>query len=422
MFYGVTRYSLFSPGSHSWKTSRGGVFRSPADYMNYLFSEKRLNLRAEMFFTKSVPALAAMAEDHDYKHYVMYSEHLPQRHQDLLFAAAAEYPFLVPVEWNEVVRGTGIEEVLPLIEEDLAARFSAADGVQPVVWFRLDDDDVLSSDYLARLETYRTTNHAGMAISFGLGLTAYKGEHELMNLREFYHPKSAQGMAFVSAFDPGRGRLEVRTPGPHHGVDKVMPTILDSTEHMFFQVRHSDQDSTLNETPHERVAESLARLDKLPGVRAADISADKWPTLIDDIIRGELAPHELSAPGAEPLRLTEETELTFPLDAGVDGGLVEFEFEFESASRLGGGFAMVTYDLNGADGIDLEKLGLSRSSRFGVSRQAWSKSASGIVRQSVLLPDGVSISAVTLRGKNTQPADVFIRLRQPRVVAVHAAG
>jgi len=421
MFYGVTRYSLFSPGSHSWKTSRSGVFKTPDDYMQYLFSEKRLNLRADMFFNKAVPALAAMAENHDYKHFVMYSELLPKRHQDILIAAAAKYPFLVPVEWNEVVRGTGIEEVLPLVEEDLAGKFGAADGVQPVVWFRLDDDDVLAADYLTQLENYRTLNHVGMAISFGLGLTAYKGEHELVNLREYYHPKSAQGMAFVSAFDPRQRRLAIITPGPHHGVDQIMPTILDSREHMFFQVRHSDQDSTLNETPYERVAASLARLDKLPAVRSADVSAEKWPSLFEDIVRGEPVAHELSMPGSEPLRLTEETVLTFPLDSGIKAGLVEFEFEFESASRLQGGFAVVSYDLHGADGVDPEELGLRKSAMFGLSRQAWSKSSRGVVRHSFLLPDGASISGITLRGKNRQPADVFIRLRQPRVVAVHSA-
>jgi hypothetical protein len=204
-------------------------------------------------------------------------------------------------------------------------------------------------------------------------------------------------------------------------VDQIMPTILDSREHMFFQVRHSDQDSTLNETPYERVAASLARLDKLPAVHSADVSAEKWPSLFEDIVRGEPVAHELSTPGSEPLRLTEETVLTFPLDSGIGAGLVEFEFEFESARRLQGGFAMVSYDLHGADDVDPEALGLRNSATFGWSRQAWSKSSQGVVRQSLLLPDGASISGITLRGKNRQPADVFIRLRQPRVVAVHAA-
>ena len=83
---------------------------------------------------------------------------------------------------------------------------------------------------------------------------------------------------------------------------------------------------------------------------------------------------------------------------------------------------MVSYDLHGAEGIDSAEFGLRKSSVYGLSRQVWSKSARGVVRQSILLPEGVSISGITLRGKNRQPADVFIRLRQPRVVAVHAAG
>ncbi|MGO4804987.1 glycosyltransferase [Arthrobacter sp. 2MCAF15] len=420
MFYGVTRYSLFSPGSPSWKTSRSGVFKTPEAYQNYLFSEQRLQMRADVFFGKSVPALAAMAENHDYKHFVLYSELLPERHKQLLFSAASEHPFLIPVEWNKTVRGTGIEEVTTLIEEDLAGKFGADEDVQPVMWFRLDDDDVLAADYLTCLERYRSANHIGMAISFGLGLTAYRGDHELVNLREFYHPKSAQGMAFVSAFDPREGRFSVSTPGHHHKVDTVMPTILDSSDHMFFQIRHGDQDSTLNSTPHERVADSLARLEKLPVVRAADVSAEKWPSLIEDIVAGESGIHELSAPGAEPLQLTADTVLTFPLRA--DAGLVEFEFEFESAANLQGGFAEVSYDLQGADELDVSTLGLKRNSKLGLSRQAWSRKSNGLVRHSILMPEGVSISGITLTGKNRQPADVFIRLRQPRVVAVHAAG
>jgi hypothetical protein len=416
VFYGVTRYSLFSPGSPSWKTSRNGVFKTQDEYMNYLFSEQRLQMRADLFLTKSVPALAVMAENHDYKHFVLYSELLPERHKELLYGAAAQHPFLVPVEWNEPVRGTGLEEVTPQIEEDLAGRFAADDDVQPVMWFRLDDDDVLAADYLTCLERYRTVDHIGMAISFGLGLTAYRGERELTNLREYHHAKSAQGMAFVAAFDPRESRFTATTPGHHHRVDTVMPTILDSRDHMFFQVRHGDQDSTLNDSPHERVADSLARLEKLPVVRAADISVEKWPSLIDDLVAGEPKLHELSAPGAEPLQLTENTVLTFPLEA--KSGLIEFEFEFESAESLKGGFAEVSYDLQGADGLDVSTLGLRRNSKLGLSRQAWSRKSSGLVRHSILMPEGVSISAVILRGKNRQPADVFIRLRAPRVVAV----
>lgn len=419
MFYGVTRYSLFSPGSLSWKTSSSGIFKTQDDYMDYLFSEKRLELRAEMFLTRCVPALAAMAENHDYLHYVLYSELLPARHKELLLAAAARYPFLVPVEWNEAVSGAGIEEVTPLIENDLAGKFTAEDGVQPVAWFRLDDDDLLAADYLQHLETYRTLNHVGMAISFGLGLTAFKTENGLVNLREFYHPKSAQGMAFVSAFDPSAGRLMVVAPGPHQSVDQVMPTILDSREHMFFQVRHSDQDSTLNASPYERVAASLARLEKLPALRTSDISAGRWPSLLGDLVGGEVSEEEWTSGGTHVV-LTENTSVSIPFEA--EAGLLEFEFEFESAEDLTGGFAVVSYELQSAHGIHAAALGLMRTTKNGYCRPVWSRSSSGLIRQCVLLPEGVSISGVTLKGKNRQPADVFIRLRPPRVIGLGSVG
>lgn len=393
--------------------------------MGYLFSERRLRLREEMFFTKSVPALAAMAENHDYTHFVMYSGLLPRRSQEVLFEAAAMYPFLVPVEWNDAVRGTGIEEVRPLIERDLASRFEAGDGVQPVAWFRLDDDDVLAADYLARLAGYRTLDHVGMAISFGVGLTAFKAAEELVNLREYYYPKSAQGMAFISAFDPACGSLEINTPGPHNVVDRVMPTIVDSREHMFFQVRHSDQDSTLNDTHLERTAASLTRLDKLPAIRAAVVSAAKWPTLHGDITRGEPVSHELSFPGAEPLCLSTETALVFPLESEITEGLLMFEFEYESAQQINGAFAVVSYDLSAAEGFDVEelglKLGLRNSPTYGMSRLAWSREYRGVVRQSLPLPEGLKVAGISIRGKNKQPADVFIRWCEPRVVAQQAA-
>jgi hypothetical protein len=72
--------------------------------------------------------------------------------------------------------------------------------------------------------------------------------------------------------------------------------------------------------------------------------------------------------------------------------------------------------------VDAAALGLRRSPKFGLTRQAWSRQSHGRVRQTLLLPEGVRISGITLRGKNPQPAEVFIRLRTPRVVDVHGAG
>ena len=106
---------------------------------------------------------------------------------------------------------------------------------------------------------------------------------------------------------------------------------------MFFQVRHSDQDSTLNETPYERVAASLARLDKLPAVHAADVAAEKWPSLFKDIVRGEPVAHELSIArfGTSTSDRGDSDDFSVGF-GGSEAGLVEFEFEYRIGQEASG--------------------------------------------------------------------------------------
>jgi len=202
--------------------------------MDYLFSDARLSIRENMFLQYSVPVLAQMTKTHDYRHFVLYSDVLPEKHRKTLLDACREYPFLVPVEWSQPVSGPGISEVRGAMEEILRSRYSPADGLQPVAWFRLDDDDVLAADYLDRLEPYRRLDFVDKAVSFGLGLTAFKTNRDLVNLREYYYPKSAQGMAFIAMYDPAEATLRAPAPGPHTTIDRSMPTIIDSRNHMFF--------------------------------------------------------------------------------------------------------------------------------------------------------------------------------------------
>ncbi len=87
-------------------------------------------------------------------------------------------------------------------------------------------------------------------MSFGLGLTAYKGEQRTGEPSGVLSPEVGAGHGLRRLRSTRAERsLAISKPGPHHGVDQVMPTILDSREHMFFQVRHGDQDSTINDHP-----------------------------------------------------------------------------------------------------------------------------------------------------------------------------
>ena len=103
------------------------------------------------------------------------------------------------------------------------------------------------------------------------------------------------------------------------------------------------------------------------------------------------------SPDAEPLVLSPETALVFPLVPEIAEGLLEFEFEFESAQELTGAFAVVSYELSGTDGVDVEelglKLGLQKSPTYGMYRLAWSRESHGVVRHSLPLPEGLKILA-----------------------------
>lgn len=416
MFFGITRYSLFSPGSGSWKTTRSGVFKTEDEYMSYLFSDARMNIRQHMFLDRSVPVLASMAKRHDYRHFVLYSDVLPAQHKEFLLAACAKHPFLIPLEWSKPVSGSGITEVRPAMEEFLRSRYSSGDGLQPVAWFRLDDDDVLAADYLDRLEPYRRLDFVDKAVSFGLGLTAYKTNNDLVNLREYYYPKSAQGMAFITLYNSAQGSLCAPAPGPHPSVDRVMPTMVDSRNHMFFQMRHADQDSTLNETVHERIAESLARLEKLPPLEAGQLSPERWPTLAPVLAAGEKAGtrQTLSADeGVGPFKLKRDAPARFDVQAA--SGFVELEFTYSSPQRVVGQFVAVSYNMNGPEETDWAAYGLRKSSERGLFRTAAGRGSTGVVRQTLLVPEGAAVNGIEMRaiGSHTSPITITVTsLRQ----------
>ena len=416
MFFGITRYSLFSPGSGSWKTTRSGVFKTENEYMEYLFSDARMGIRQHMFLKRSVPVLADMAKKHDYRHFVLYSDVLPEQHKETLLAACSEHPFLIPLEWSKPVSGSGITEVSPTMEEFLLNRYSSGDGLQPVAWFRLDDDDVLATDYLDRLEPYRRLDFVDKAVSFGLGLTAFKTNTDLVNLREYYYPKSAQGMAFIALYNPANGSLHAPAPGPHTSVDRMMPTIVDSRNHMFFQMRHADQDSTLNETVHERIAESVARLENLPPMEAGQLSPERWPTLAPVLVAGETTGtrQTLSADGGfGPFKLKKDAPAQF--DVQASSGFVEVEFTYSSAQRVSGQFIAVSYNLDGPEETNWAAYGLRKSSERGLFRTAAGRGSTGVVRQTLLVPEGAKVNGIAMRaiGGHTSPITITVTsLRQ----------
>lgn len=233
-YIGVTRFSLFIPESGSWRLS--STKTSEEAYRRALFDEERLRSRFDIFSTISVPQLEAASKSFNVRHYIQYSSLLPQKFQDLLAELAERYSFL------RLFKNDSTEQHAGLIES-AARELTPATGVEDklFVWYRLDDDDILSTNYFARLARYARQDNVGNVVSFGLGYAAAYHAQTLWNIRTDYRPKNSIGQAYISSIDSS-GRVISPPPQNHALIDRWAPTILDSREPMFITVLHPTQD------------------------------------------------------------------------------------------------------------------------------------------------------------------------------------
>lgn len=260
-FYGVTRFSTFLPGNKAWLSSQ----MSESEYRAHLFDDDRLHRRAQIFFRYALPVYQAMADKHDYRHIVHYTDSLPEKWLDELHAAAGRYPVVLLDKVTESL------DSVETIRRHVAAEHRDSDVV---AWFRIDDDDILASNYLDRLSAYATSEHDGWAVSFGLGAGAmYDGEKYVDVRRMLVHGPS-QGQAYIGRYDAGSESISFPRAVNHHREDTVAPMICDSREYAFLQTLHEHQDQAYN-TGHD----ALARHARYPVVDDANRLLKVFPSL-----------------------------------------------------------------------------------------------------------------------------------------------
>ncbi|MDV3222906.1 glycosyltransferase [Intrasporangium sp.] len=234
-FFGWTRYSQYYRGTSAFKTSR--AFPDEDAYKARLWSAERMGPRATMFLELSVPLLQQMRKEHVYRHVVSYSPEMPEPWLGQLLAAAERYDVLELLPAGSGGVPSHFERVLERVESPS----------RTVVWFRVDDDDLLSIDYLDRLAVYSTRSERGRGVSMARGYSALWHDGVMIHPREARRPLGSQGQAYVGAYDHTSQRLTMPRPGDHSTVDRRMPTILDSRFHTFLQLRHAGQDTQSGE-------------------------------------------------------------------------------------------------------------------------------------------------------------------------------
>lgn len=267
-YVGWTRYSAFLQDTGGLDLATKDRFPDADAYRAHLWAPDRMAARAHMFLTLSVPLLQAMSEQHDYRHVVTYSPEMPEPWLSQLLEAARTYDVL---ELRPVAAGGPVEALRDL----LLAREQAS---RPAVWFRVDDDDLLPTDYLDLVDAHVAHVGPGWAVCLGMGYDGLWHEGHVHHVRRKHRPTGSHGQAFSGWWDAPTGTLSVPAPGNHRTVDRRSPTVVDSLPLAWIRLSHAWQDSGAQGRPSfEELAAPLLR--NPSRVRDEADLLSRWPTL-----------------------------------------------------------------------------------------------------------------------------------------------
>lgn len=261
MIFGVTRYSVFIPGAKSWRAS--GM--SEADYRSHLYDPQRMKIKEKIFEDYSLPLILTNLENNrNYYHFMEYSEELPRQYKDKLFEMCESHDRIVMIKHGE--EGGRIDKI-----KEIVKRHAEKKSLSYCVFgtFKLDDDDLISIDFVSRVNNYLEKRFVGFAISFGKGVIGHFDPefNDYISFKEVYQPKVNIGLTTIGSAEIVDGRLvgfRLTSPGSHMSVDERLPLILDSREKIFLWTKSGVQDTAVGKVNFKD--KFSKRLSSLPDV------------------------------------------------------------------------------------------------------------------------------------------------------------
>jgi hypothetical protein len=249
-YFGWTRYSAHFSNNRGLAFKASRRFEDEQAFLEHLWSPERMTDREHIFLDLAVPVMQRWTEKHDYRHVVTYSPEMPEPWIGRLREAAERYPVLAlhPIE-----DGSILDIVRRTIEHERPSS-------RPVVWLRVDDDDLLSLDFIDILDGHVRRHGPGWAVSLSKGYEAIYHEGRVTHLRGRHYVLGALGQAVVGGWDDATGTLDLVGPGNHMTVDTRLPTVLDSRRPTFMHLKHTGQDSrTTKPTAIEQLRQTHSR-------------------------------------------------------------------------------------------------------------------------------------------------------------------
>lgn len=227
IIFGLTLFSVLQKPSKKYVMHEKGY----EEYVKALFSKERLDIKSDIFFDLSLPQLNRMDKTGcSYIHFLVYSKALPDEYKEKILAAEEKYAFLQALEVSDY-ESLDIKKIIAKETSDgsLFALFS------------LDDDDLLSLDYLQKLKRYIKEDLIGFNVVMSKGFTGFY-DGSMSNVREVRLPFINIGQARICN-KRRDGTVFLPAKGSHMKTDETCPTVIDSRVPTFFWFRHLVQDT-----------------------------------------------------------------------------------------------------------------------------------------------------------------------------------
>lgn len=218
-------------------------FDDPQKKRDYLYAPARLNERFATFETITLPPLRAQT-DPDFKLVIVIGDTLPGAYRDRLNALVADMP-------QALIQSHPPAQHRPVMKQIINS--VRADDGAPCLQFRMDDDDAVAVDFVARLRAAAddvrplAARSDLLAIDFNRGFIVQPGPHGIA-ATETCAPYQTAGLAMMVS---PKSRLTVMNFA-HHKLAERMTTVTFTDSVMMLRGHNAYNDSRQgpSATPH----------------------------------------------------------------------------------------------------------------------------------------------------------------------------
>ena len=250
-------------------------------YLKDLYSPNRMSQRIDIFLNHTLPTLDQSKGDDNFFHVVSYSEELPNTYMQQLLDAERKYEWLLlDLRTRSNRKGTSLDH----FALDLFPRRSV------YAEFRLDDDDILSTEYFPLLRSHVTEHNAGKYVSPSYGIQAFYDSGIYREPRLEHRPMIALGLARICTISD-KGRVNGPRKGAHTRTDLNAPVVVDGRKLAFLHTMHFAQDSGVDK-PSDDLGKRFRNYLNQPKPTDVDLSnlfpSVQWDTQFNELDKTKL--------------------------------------------------------------------------------------------------------------------------------------